>query len=208
MQQGIPKASTTQQFFPPKNSLQQLYWTKRSQEPFPCPPPKQKKTKQPKNHNKLPTVPPKTCFFFYLSNWTLCVSQDVAAQAGNSALISLAWSDHPAGEVGSMDMSSHQPMTYHVFGKLISWSQLICFFSWGWLATQLSSIEANGFLVWMPSFRLKLSIFVKSLNLFMVQNSMTAQRSSDCSVPTCCMPSALPSLEAVLTIRKGKLTVW
>ena len=197
MQQGIPKASTTQQFFPPKNSLQQLYWTTRSQEPFPCPPPKQKKKQ---NNQKITTnspPPQKKCVFFYLSNWTLCVSQDVAAQAGNSALVSLAWSDHPAGEVGRF------PMTYHVFWEV---DKLICFLLVG--VGNSTFMKPNGFLVWMPSFRLKLSIFLKSLNLFMVQNSMTAQRSSDCSVPTCCMPSALPSLEAVLTISKGKLTVW
>ena len=62
----------TQQFFPPKNSLQQLYWTTRSQEPFPCTPPKQKKTKQPKNHNKLPTPPKKMFFFLSLQLDAMC----------------------------------------------------------------------------------------------------------------------------------------
>lgn len=137
MQQGIPKASTTQQFFPPKNSLQQLYWTKRSQEPFPCPPPKQKtKNKTTKKSQQTPHPPKKNMFFFYLSNWTLCVSQDVAAQAGNSALVSLAWSDHPAGEVGRFP-------TYHVFWEV---DKLICFFfSWGWLVGNSTFMKPMGF---------------------------------------------------------------
>ena len=90
-----------------------------------------KKTKTTKKSQQTPHPPKKKCLFFYLSNWTLCVSQDVAAQAGNSALVSLAWSDHPAGEVGRF------PMTYHVFWEV---DKLICFFlvGVGWLATQLS----------------------------------------------------------------------
>ena len=66
----------------------------QNQESFPPPPPKKNKQLLP-----LHLPPQKKERVFYSPIEAICL-QDIAAQAGNSALISLAWSDHPAGEVG------------------------------------------------------------------------------------------------------------